>query len=109
VPVSDIEVPFDPKKTTSYRLMLAVVIVLGVLIVIALGFLVMGLVSKGSSHGAAQGSVAVTYSLPPGAKILETRSEPNRLILHLRTGDGDEIDIFDTGDGHLISRVKTAK
>jgi hypothetical protein len=108
--VSDIQTPLDPNKGTSYRLMLAVVIFLGVLIVIALGVMVMGLVAKFSQHGPAHGAGdATALSLPPGAKIVEMQSLPNRLILHIRTPDGDEIDIVDTGDGHLISRVKAAK
>jgi hypothetical protein len=105
------DAPFDPKKTTSYRLMLAVVIILGVLIVIALGFLVRGLVSKGSPHSASPDSAtaAAAFALPPGARIVQTETQPNRLILHVHAPDGDEVDIIDTTDGHLISRIKAAK
>jgi hypothetical protein len=110
VPVPDMDAPFDPKKTTSYKLMLAVVIILGVLIVIALGFLVMGLVAKGSPHSAPPDSTAAAaFALPPGARIVQTETQPNRLILHVHTPGGDEIDIIDTSDGHLISRIKAAK
>jgi hypothetical protein len=48
--VSDIQTPLEPQKTTSYRLMLAVVIFLGVLIVIAVCIMVAGLLMKFSSH-----------------------------------------------------------
>jgi hypothetical protein len=90
--------------------MLAVVIFLGVLIVIALGVMVIGLVSKFSqprpSHNAAD---TAALALPQGAKIVEMQTLSNRLILHVRTADGDEVDIVDTEDGHLVSRVKAAK
>jgi hypothetical protein len=108
--VSDIQAPPDPQKGLSYRLMLAVVIFLGVLIVIALGVMVVGLVSKFSqprpSHNAAD---TAALALPQGAKIVEMQTLSNRLILHVRTADGDEVDIVDTEDGHLVSRVKAAK
>jgi hypothetical protein len=34
------------------------------------------------------------------------QSQPNRLILRLATPAGEEVDIIDTGDGHLVSRVE---
>jgi hypothetical protein len=80
----------------------AVVIGLGVLIVIALALVVVGIVSK--FGGAAQPSRA--FALAPGAKIVEMQSGPNRLILRVRTEQGDEIDIVDTDDGHLVARIK---
>jgi hypothetical protein len=95
----------------SHRLMLAVVIVLGALIVIALGILVVGLVTRFSApHPTPQMvSAGETFSLPAGAKVVEMQSEPNRLILHVHAMEGDEIDIIDTEDGHLVSRIKAPK
>ena len=91
--------------------MLAVVIVLGALIVIALAILVVGLVTRFSAPHPAQGAMSSegSFVLPPGAKVVEMQSEPNRLILHVRAADGDEIDIIDTEDGHLVSRIKAPK
>ena len=91
--------------------MLAVVIVLGALIVIALGILVIGLVTRFSAPHPAPGAMSSgeSFALPPGAKLMEMQSEPNRLILHVRGPEGDEIDIVDTEDGHLISRIKAPK
>jgi hypothetical protein len=82
----------------------AVVIGLGALIVIALAFVAIGIVSKLGGHGAAQPSDA--FALAPGAKIVEMQSEPTRLILRVRTEQGDEVDIVDTDDGHLVARIK---
>lgn len=51
---------------------------------------------------------AQTFTLPPGAKILGTESQPGRLILHLRGPAGDEIAIVDTANGKLVSLIKTS-
>jgi hypothetical protein len=82
----------------------AVVIGLGALIVIALAFVAIGIVSKLGGRGAVPPAGA--FALPPGAKIVEMQSEPTRLILRVHTGQGDEIDIIDTEDGHLVARIK---
>lgn len=101
--------PLEPQKTTSHRLMLAVVIFLGVLIVIAVCIMVAGLLMKFSGRAQQRATDTGTFALPPGARIVEMQSQSNRLILHLRTPAGDEIDIVDIGDGHVISRIKASK
>lgn len=83
----------------------AVVIGLGALIVIALGAVALGIVQKFSGHGAAP-VAATAFALPRDAHIVEMQVQPNRLILHLRSGGGEEIDIVDTTDGHLVARIK---
>jgi len=95
----------------SHRLMLAVVIVLGALIVIALGILVVGLITRFSAPKPTPEMVSAgeTFALPPGAKVVEMQTQPNRLILHVHAEAGDEIDIIDTEDGHLVSRIKAPK
>ena len=100
--------PLEPQKTTSHRLMLAVVIFLGVLIVIAVCIMVAGLLMKFGGRAQQRATDAGTFALPPGARIVEMQSQPNRLILHLRTPSGDEIDIVDVSDGHVVSRIKAA-
>jgi flagellar basal body-associated protein FliL len=95
----------DPKQSASYRMLRAVVIVLGVLIVIALAVLVAGLVMRFGAKTAGAPSRQAA-SLPENAKILDMQSQPNRLILRLATPAGEEVDIIDTGDGHLVSRVE---
>jgi hypothetical protein len=108
--VSDILSPIDAQKNTSYRLMLAVVIFLGALIVIALGVLAVGLVLRFSGRGPArEANIGRAVALPPGSKIVEMQSLPNRLILRVSTADGEEVDIVDAGDGHLIARIKAAR
>jgi hypothetical protein len=107
--VSDIQTPLEPQKTTSHRLMLAVVIFLGVLIVIAVCIMVAGLLLKFGDRPRPYVTDVGMFALPPDARILEMQSQPNRLILHLRTRAGDEVDIIDVSDGHVISRIKAPK
>jgi hypothetical protein len=49
------------------------------------------------------------FALPANAQVLEMQSQQNRLILHIRTPSGDEIDIIDVSDGRVISRIKSPK
>lgn len=107
--MSDIQAPPEPQKTTSHRLMLAVVIFLGVLIVIAVCILVAGLLMKFSGRAAPRAADTGVFTLPADARIVEMQSQPNRLILHLRTPSGDEIDIIDVSDGHVIARFRTSR
>ena len=53
--------------------------------------------------------VTMWTSMSPDARIVEMQSQSNRLILHLHTPAGDEVDIIDIDDGHVISRIKTSK
>ncbi len=85
---------------------------LSALIILALIGLVVGAVLKlsgRSTHvlggGASNGGAFV---LPAGAKIVGTDTQPGRLILHVTSPQGDEIDIVSTEDGHLIAQVKAA-
>ncbi|HWA89691.1 MAG TPA: DUF6476 family protein [Rhizomicrobium sp.] len=85
----------------SHRGLLALVIGLGVLFVIAFVVVVVLALTK---HAPA--SRADAFALPRGAKVVAMESQPGRLILHLATADGDEVDIVDTADGHLVARIK---
>ncbi|MEI9994713.1 MAG: hypothetical protein WDM91_08980 [Rhizomicrobium sp.] len=114
--MSDIETPVDPKSTAGYRAAKLAVIVLSALIILALVGLVAGMVLKmsgrpvhllGGTGPEAAGNAAGTavFTLPPGAKLVSMDSQPGRLILHLRTGNRDQIDILDTDDGHLVAKI----
>ena len=88
----------------------AVVIGLGVLIVIAFVLLVVGMVTKFNGHPASAGAAAGSrYMLPAGAKIVDMQTQPGRVILRVRSAAGEEVDIIDTQDGHLISQVKAGR
>ena len=109
--MSDINAPADPKGTIGYRAAKFAVIVLSALIILALIALVVGVVLKMTGRpthvlGSA-GDSSGAYVLPPGAKVVSTETQPGRLILHVRSGTGDEIDIVSTEDGHLIAQIKS--
>ena len=85
----------------------AAVIILSSLIILAFIALVTGGIMTMRGKGAA--APAVAFSLPRGARILTSETQPDRLILHVRTADGgEEIDIVDTGTGKLVSSIKAS-
>lgn len=103
----------DVKKTTAYRVLLAVVIGLGVLIVIGLGALVVGLATRAAApdthaRDVVQTDLPIGYTLPPGAQIVAMQVAGDRLILQVRSYEGDEADIIDLQTGKLIGQVKSA-
>jgi len=57
---------------------------------------------KAPAHGA-----TAAFQLLPGAHIVEMQSQPGRLILRVQGARGEEIDLLDTQDGHLVGQVKT--
>jgi hypothetical protein len=100
----------NPQGTLAYRAAKYAVIVLTALIILALIGLVVGSVLKlsGRSTKLLGSGSGQTLALPPGARILFSESQPGRLILHVRSPAGDEIDIVNTDDGKLIGRVVAA-
>ncbi len=107
--MSDMQAPADPKNTLAYRGAKYAVIVLSALIILALIGLVVGAVMKLSGRSThVMGGSDAAFVLPPGAKILTSDTQPGRLILHVRSPEGDEIDIINTDDGKLVVRVKAA-
>jgi hypothetical protein len=86
---------------------LAAVIFLGALIVIALGVLVMGLVTRVGGHRAAVAAFA-QFTLAPGTRLVSTDVAADRLVLRLRGPAGDEIDIIDIETGRLIAKIRSA-
>jgi flagellar basal body-associated protein FliL len=95
----------DPKRTDSYRMLKAVVIGLGVLIVIAVVLLVVGLATRLAGHGAAAQSAAGQYQLSAGAKIVSLQVANNRLVMEVREKGGDRVLIFNTDDGKLVGQI----
>ncbi|MDE1939606.1 MAG: hypothetical protein KGI68_11335 [Alphaproteobacteria bacterium] len=103
----------NPKATLGYRLALAGVIFLGVLIVAGVGVLIVGLVKGWGTHAPGSGPAAaspvaapVHMTLASGYTILSADTQPGRLVLHLRSSEKDEIDIIDLNDGHIISIIQ---
>ena len=107
--MSDIKAPADPQSTLAYRGARLAVIVLSALIILALLGLVVGVVMKLSGRSTHLAGGGETLVLPQNARILATEVQPGRLILHVRSPEGDEIDIVNTDDGRLIGRVMSAR
>ena len=100
----------DPKAALSYRLSLAAVIFFGALIVVGVGILAVGLVKGWGSHAKppatpSAATAPVHMTLAPGYIILSTETQPDRLILHLRSPEKDEIDIVALDDGRIVSVI----
>ena len=98
-------------NTANYRVLKAVVIILGTLILLALGALVVGLVlGLGPQGPAERASEAYLSTIPAslGARIVHSELEANRLLLHLEGGGSDVLVIVDVRNGREIGRVVLA-
>jgi hypothetical protein len=96
-------------SSAAYRGALAAVIFLGVLIVIAVGVLVVGLVSRFAGGGRKPAEPAFAqFTLAPGNRLVSSDVSGDRLVLRLRGPAGDEIDIIDTENGRLIAKIASA-
>ena len=104
--MSDTPPPIPENQTASYKAAKLAVIILSALIILALIALVTGFVFKmrGKPSAAIQSSAA--FQLPPGGEIVEMQTQTGRLILRVRSAEGEEIDIIDTQDGRLVSQIK---
>ncbi len=109
--MSDMQAPADLYEARRLRAAKIAVIVLTALIILAMIGLVVGIVVKFAGKPKAAsggGEIGETYVLPPGAQIISSAADSGRLILHVRSPKGDEVDIFNTDDGHLIARIGSA-
>jgi len=98
----------DPKASATYRVMLAVVIILGVLIVLAFVALVVGGIMKVAGRHAAQAGhspVAIAGELPSGAHITSLQTSGDRIVVGVHSPTGDEVDVFDSETGRLVARI----
>lgn len=105
--VSDTQNAPDVKRTVINRVLLGVVILLGVLIVAAVLALVYGGISMLGKHSTPTPTETSSslQALPPGAKIIDMKVDNGKTIVRLQTPKGQEIDIFDTATGKLITRI----
>ena len=97
-----------PASTASYRGLLALVIILGVLIVVGLIGLIVAAMMGAGRRGAEVPSAApfVTAVPAPGARLESAELQGNRILMRLSGGDGDELVIVDANSGRLLGRVK---
>ena len=90
---------------------MAAVIILSVLLAAALVAVVFGFIRQyrllHQTRAAAPASVsAATVKLPPGAHIVSSSTDGGKLVLHLTTPEGSEVDIFDLASGQRIQQIK---
>ena len=99
--------PIPENQTPAYKAAKLAVIILSVLIILAVIALVVGGITRLGKKPPYAGVIS-TFQLPPGARIIDMQSQPGRLILRVRDVAGEEIDLLDTQDGHLVGQVKAS-
>ena len=100
--------PVPEKETTAYKAAKLAVIVLSALIVLAVIALIVGGIARLSGKPSAAVRTGTSFQLPPGARIVSMDTQPGRLILRVRAGQREEIDIFDIQTGQLVGQVKAS-
>ena len=110
---ADIEYPKVNKSAGTYRAALAAVIILSILLVLGVIGLAAGFVRQYrlyQSGGAAPASgAAASIQLAPGAHIVSATSDAGKLVLHIQTMEGGEVEIIDLATGKLTGEVKEGR
>jgi hypothetical protein len=88
----------------SYRGPLIVVIILGVLIVLALGALIMGAILRLTASRVPPTPYLGTLAAP-GERIESTQLDGNRILVRLSGANGDELVVLDAVSGRVVGRV----
>jgi hypothetical protein len=102
----------DPKRSGTYRAAMAAVILLSALVAAALIALAVGLARQYRLYQADQpaaasmAAAAAGVTLAPGARIVSATADAGKLVLHVQTPRGGEVDVFDLATGKLTSQVK---
>jgi hypothetical protein len=101
--------PIPENQTPAYKAAKMAVIILSILIILAvIGLVVGGITHLGRKKTPSYAGSTATFQLPAGARIIDMQSQPGRLILRVRDAAGEEIDLLDTEDGHLVGQVKAS-
>ncbi len=102
----------DPRSSGTYRAALAAVIILSVLLVAGLVAVAAGFVRQYRLYQAhhappmAVTGAAASVILAPGAHIVSAATDAGRLVLHVQTAHGAEVDVMDLSTGRLTAQVK---
>ncbi len=88
----------------------ALVVFMAILILIAMGFLVYGLLNQGLDDGAQTSTASfgrVEAPLPAGASVSGISVEDGRVVVRVRLADGGaEIRIFDLASGASLGTIR---
>jgi len=108
----------SPPPATSRRTAWVIVIIMTVLVVLALLGAIWGFVrqahivmaAKTASSAASNGpsSAAAVITLAPGARIVSASTEAGKLVLHVATPSGGEVDIIDLATGKQTGQIKAS-
>jgi len=96
--------PSESPNATSYRGLLALVILLGALIMLGVGALVAGAFLR-SGQAPATGGAYSTMLQAPGERIDSAAIDGNRILLRLSGPNGEELVVMDAGSGRIIGRI----
>lgn len=96
----------------TYRAALIAVIILSMLFVVGVVALVIGFmrqyqILQGGKNKvmAAPGGAPAVVELQPGARIVSVQAMQGRLVLHLATPTGGQVEVLDLATGKLLYRV----
>ena len=110
---ADIEDPKESKSAGTYRAALAAVIILSILLGLGVIGLVAGFARQYRLYQADRptpaGSVSASIRLAPGAHIVSATSDAGKLVLHIQTMEGGEVEIIDLATGKLTGDVKESR
>ena len=112
------EVQSPPPETRS-RAAWVLVIIMTALLVLALLGTIWGFVRQArifmaakagpsAVSGAPAAAPAAVITLAPGARIVSATTEAGKLVLHVQTPAGAEVEIIDLATGKQTGQVKTA-
>jgi hypothetical protein len=111
--VSDISVhQKTAPPATSRRTAWVIVIIMSALLVLALlgtiwGFVRQaGIVMANRAVAPVQTGAAAAITLAPGARIVSATTDAGKLVLHVQTRSGGEVEIIDLASGKLTGQVK---
>jgi hypothetical protein len=118
--VSDMPVQQEaPRPATSRRTAWVIVIIMSTLFVLALLATIWGFVRQAQLFMAARAArtrpvaaapagAAATITLAPGARIVSASTDAGKLVLHVATPTGGEVEIIDLASGKRTGQIKTA-
>jgi hypothetical protein len=105
------------EATPGRRTALVLVIIMSALLVLALLGTVWGFVRQarilmahqaGAKAEASVPQAAATITLAPGARIVSATTDAGKLVLHVSTPSGGEVEIIDLASGKQTGRIATS-
>jgi hypothetical protein len=99
-----VRIPLMP-TTGKQRVLLAIVIILGVLIVLAFGALVGGLLMGAGRSAQSAKPWTYTVDVPAGTRVAGPRVDGDRMLVHLTSQAGDDVVLIDTKTGKVVGRI----